>query len=239
MAKEKRGCIGIVIRGIGILLGVSVAFIIILVLVTLATLEPSESPDERSRFDGGQSRQSDSERDPKYKISEYTHAKTAAIKAEAARKAKSKPPDDSGRDPEHEIITYNSDGMTFGSFSAPRAEPPLRSSAIKAEAPRKSLCRDDANCWGKKFMYEANAPCILRIQARLLYDFDWKNWGLIERYPIMKWSDKEAGHIMYGGSALMVQNRYGAYEKHLYTCVYDTANERVISASVASMSSLQ
>ena len=94
-------------------------------------------------------------------------------------------------------------------------------------------CRQDAQCWGDKHHFDASYDCESYVEAQALYDHDWTNGWLDDKFPYWHWEDREAGIMTYTGSEVKFQNGFGAWQRMIYQCSYDTEIKTVVDIYVA------
>ncbi len=81
----------------------------------------------------------------------------------------------------------------------------------------------------------AAAYCQTAIEKKLTYRFKWTVGWTESKFPLV---NRRAGNIEIGGTALEVQNQYGAWQKMAYGCVYNPSRKTVSEVSIIPFSSL-
>lgn len=80
-------------------------------------------------------------------------------------------------------------------------------------------CEGDADCM---FGATGEINCKLAVERLARYDHDWTSWN---RFPLVRWKDKERGIIEAAGTNIKFQNGFGAYQKHVYACTYHLSTD--------------
>ncbi|WP_299132689.1 hypothetical protein [uncultured Amaricoccus sp.] len=104
------------------------------------------------------------------------------------------------------------------------APPPIRRPPGFAEA----TCRADLSCWGEEHARAAREQCPGEIERLAKYSARWTDGWLGVKFSHYRWSDKAAGVIAYLGDEIEFQNGFGAFQRHVYTCVYDPDADSVL-----------
>lgn len=109
--------------------------------------------------------------------------------------------------------------------SAPNPTPPPPDPAADA------ACRADIKCAGERYALSASVACRRALEARAKYAARWP-----DDYPTWtysEWRDETKRAIVYLGDRLQLQNGFGAWQNHIYSCTYDPDAERVIEVYLA------
>lgn len=112
--------------------------------------------------------------------------------------------------------------------------PPLTPEQAKAQAERRAAeeeaCKEDAVCMGGKFSRDAEGPCGRAVESLAKFDYKWTNGFGERKFTHFGWAHKEAGLLLFQGDSIQFQNGFGAFEHHIYECVFDPDNKRVVTA---------
>ena len=87
-------------------------------------------------------------------------------------------------------------------------------------------CRQDVDCWGKKYQIYAESACVPAIERQALYKHEWTDGFGESKLPFYSWDDEGQGTIIYEGSAIRFQNGFGAWRRMAYACYYRPAKEK-------------
>lgn len=105
-------------------------------------------------------------------------------------------------------------------------KPKLTPEQVKAQ---EEACRQSAQCTGRRFKGAAEAPCAHAVEALAKFDYKWTNGFGERKFTRYDWANKEAGLLLYQGDSIQFQNGFGAFQRHVYECVYDPGNKRVVT----------
>jgi hypothetical protein len=94
----------------------------------------------------------------------------------------------------------------------------------KGNAISDNLCRTDLRCWAGKNINSA-ILCREPIEKLTRFDFKWDDKFLEGKFSHFRWHNKAAGTVTYLGDKLLLQNKFGAYERMIYECDYDPIGE--------------
>lgn len=89
---------------------------------------------------------------------------------------------------------------------------------------------EDALCMGRKHVSDAEGPCGRAVESLAKFDHKWTNGFGERKFTHFGWADKEAGLLLFQGDSIKFQNGFGAFQHHIYECVFDPANKRVVTA---------
>ena len=103
----------------------------------------------------------------------------------------------------------------------------MREEADRIVKARKKLFDD-----GRIF---AGIYCAEQVEARARFGVQWTNGFLEQKFPVGQWQKETASEkiVLYMGDKVEFQNRYGTWEGHLYECLVDVKNEKILSVTVA------
>lgn len=125
---------------------------------------------------------------------------------------------------------------TLGQMMAPKP-PRLTPEQAKAQAEQRAAaeeaCKTDAVCMGRKVGHDAEGPCKRAVEALARYEFKWTNGFGERRFTRFAWADDEHRLLLFQGDAIQFQNGFGAYQHHVYECVFDPASKRVVTAEAS------
>lgn len=111
----------------------------------------------------------------------------------------------------------------------PALTPEQAKAQAEQQAAQDAACREDALCMGRKHVGDAEGPCGRAVEALAKFEHKWTN-GLGERkFTHFGWANKEAGLLLFQGDSIQFQNGFGAFQHHIYECVFDPANKRVVT----------
>ena len=81
----------------------------------------------------------------------------------------------------------------------------------------------------------AGIYCAEQVEARARFGARWTNGFLERKFPVAQWETETANKktVRYMGDRVEFQNRYGTWEGHLYDCLVDVTNEKILSVAVA------
>ena len=92
-----------------------------------------------------------------------------------------------------------------------------------------AACRQDLDCWGKKFKAKAEVKCEDGIEHLAKYSYKWTGGFLGQKFSLLRWKNQQAGIIIYIGDKIEFQNGFGAWQNYIYECDFDTNTETVLS----------
>ena len=109
-------------------------------------------------------------------------------------------------------------------------------------AAEEEACRVSRQCLAERLQaavransVDSRAQCQMLIESMARYDHDW-TYGVFEQwYSRVEWGAPNPGSqriIQYRGSALRLQNGFGAWSQVGYECEYDTQTRRAIDARI-------
>ena len=81
----------------------------------------------------------------------------------------------------------------------------------------------------------AGIYCAEQVEARARFGARWTDGFLEQKFPVAQWEKETADEkvVRYMGDKVEFQNRYGTWETHLYECLVDVKNEKILSVNVA------
>jgi hypothetical protein len=113
--------------------------------------------------------------------------------------------------------------------AAERARKEQEAAAAKA---KEEQCRQEITCWAEKHFVSASSSCRQAVEKLARYDFEWTD-GLIEpKFGRYRWKNVKNGVVTYIGDKIKLQNGFGAFQNHIYTCDYDTNLGVVVDAFI-------
>lgn len=123
--------------------------------------------------------------------------------------------------------------LYFISLCTGPAQPPIPSKTATPELTPEQIaaCRADIKCTGERKSTAAALACRPVMEAQAQYSVKWPDGLPIWFYS--EWRDVEKTAIVYLGDSLKLQNQFGAWENHIYSCTYDPDNDRVIEVFLA------
>lgn len=105
--------------------------------------------------------------------------------------------------------------------------PLARAEGLTGQAAEDAACRRDLDCWVNRHRPEAWGACSDAIERLGQYAARWTDGWAAIRFPGATWADQGAGTLRFFGGAIEFQNGFGAWQPHLYACVYDPAGGTV------------
>jgi hypothetical protein len=91
------------------------------------------------------------------------------------------------------------------------------------------VCQQDLTCWGDRHLVRATIECEPAIERLAKWQARWVDGALEPKFSRYGWSDKSKKFIRYGGDKLQLQNGFGAWQNHIYTCDYDPFSRAVLA----------
>ena len=109
---------------------------------------------------------------------------------------------------------------------AARAEVARQAAADKIVKARRKLLDD-----GRIF---ADIFCAEQVEARSRFSARWTDSFLENKFPVGQWQKETASEkiVLYMGDKIEIQNRFGAWQPHLYECLVDVRREKILSVNV-------
>jgi hypothetical protein len=101
---------------------------------------------------------------------------------------------------------------------------------LQAENEKQAACRNDLRCWAEAAFVSASIDCANAIQSLAKWDYEWTDGWSEPKLARFRWKDQAAGIVTYTGDKLKLQNGFGAWKHVTYSCDYDPATKRVVSA---------
>ena len=135
----------------------------------------------------------------------------------------------------NKIVFYFGLALAFTSIANGLPEPP-------AQNQNKELtCRESAICWGEKHRIKAETRCTRYIERMAYYGVEWTTGFLGDRmFYYWGWATlTDTSTLVYRGDSVKLQNRFGAYIPHIYTCYYKPDTETVVNVNLVEGRSLR
>ena len=109
---------------------------------------------------------------------------------------------------------------------AARAEVARQAAADKIVKARRKLL-DDGRIFAEVF-------CAEQVEARARFSARWTDSFLEDKFPVGQWQKETASEkiVLYMGDKIEIQNRFGAWQPHLYECLVDVRREKILSVNV-------
>lgn len=122
-----------------------------------------------------------------------------------------------------------SDPLTWQARQSSEADRQQRlAEAEQAEAARKiEECPKDLQCWADKNETAATVACRKEIQRLAKWQSEWTDGWTAPMFKQIAWADKKHARILYRGDRIKFQNGFGAWQNHVYDCIFDPAGEYV------------
>jgi hypothetical protein len=94
-------------------------------------------------------------------------------------------------------------------------------------------CKADVVCWGGKHAQKAWFDCKDAIERSAEFQIKWYDMGWLKhshQFTAMRWPNGVSGdRVVLVGDDLQVQNQFGAWQKRIFECDFDTKTSKVIS----------
>jgi len=110
------------------------------------------------------------------------------------------------------------------------AGPPPPKPPPPSPAERLAACGTDMPCVADALTARAAAPCRAKIEALAQYDARWQAGG--PAFTAAQWLDEEHTLIALAGDGLEMQNGFGGWFHHRYSCMYNLTTGRADFATV-------
>ena len=80
----------------------------------------------------------------------------------------------------------------------------------------------------------AEVFCAEQVEARARFSARWTDSFLEDKFPVGQWQKETASEkiVLYMGDKIEIQNRFGAWQPHLYECLVDVRREKILSVNV-------
>jgi hypothetical protein len=94
-------------------------------------------------------------------------------------------------------------------------------------------CAKDLSCWGERHILSATSACRPTVERLANFDAQWTDAWHEPKFSHYGWHDQEKGLIRYSGDRIKFQNGFGAFQPHVYRCVYDPYTKSVVSINAS------
>ncbi|OAM79645.1 hypothetical protein [Devosia elaeis] len=111
--------------------------------------------------------------------------------------------------------------------AAAEAERVAAAEAAAKEA-EQAECREELSCWAEEHLLAASFACDSEVERLARYDFEWTDGFLGMKFTHYRWRNQDSGIVTYIGDQIQFQNGFGAMQRHIYECDYDTVAERPV-----------
>lgn len=91
-------------------------------------------------------------------------------------------------------------------------------------------CIKDAVCTGQKLLISSGHDCQNRIEHLSRYSFKWTDGWFGQKFNLFAWKDSSKSSIIAFGDKIELQNGFGAWQNHIYTCEVRVSDGAVIDA---------
>ena len=118
-----------------------------------------------------------------------------------------------------------------GDYKAAKALKLDSNGYAKHKAAEEAACRNDLKCWAETNEKSASVRCIIAIQDRAKFEYDWIS-GAMPRFAQYAWVNKASGVISYRGDQIKLQNGFGVFSQHRYSCSYDPSKGEVTDVTI-------
>ncbi|MBH3308907.1 hypothetical protein MXB02_10000 [Pseudomonas mosselii] len=92
-----------------------------------------------------------------------------------------------------------------------------------------ATCKKDLQCWGDKQGIAAGVYCKDPVTKLGKYSARWTDGMLEPKFSRFRWLDQKAGTLTFIGDKIEFQNGFGAFQKHIYECDFNPANNQVLA----------
>ncbi len=104
--------------------------------------------------------------------------------------------------------------------------------AVAAVTDYRTACGTDGSCYlnNGDFKVYMTVNCSAAIERMAKYDFDWVTWD--DWFPKVVWADAEHTILKFSGDSIKLQNGFGAFIPHSYSCQVRTRDASVVSVEL-------
>lgn len=99
---------------------------------------------------------------------------------------------------------------------------------VAAKEAEQAECREELSCWAEEHLLAASFACDSEVERLARYDFEWTDGFLGMKFTHYRWRNQDNGIVTYIGDQIQFQNGFGAMQRHIYECDYDTVAERPV-----------
>jgi hypothetical protein len=92
-----------------------------------------------------------------------------------------------------------------------------------------AVCRADLQCWAEKKVVSASVYCKEPIERLAQYSSRWTDGTFDMKFSHYRWLNEKQGTVTYIGDKIEFQNGFGAFQKHIYECDLNPANDQVLA----------
>jgi hypothetical protein len=95
-----------------------------------------------------------------------------------------------------------------------------------------TACRASAQCWFGKHQADAEFECAKAVERLAQYQFEWTNsiFGK-SKFDRVGWANQDAGALLLAGSAIKMQNGFGAWRNMSYRCAFDSGTGNAVASA--------
>lgn len=74
----------------------------------------------------------------------------------------------------------------------------------------------------------ASVYCKASVERLAKYTSRWTDGTFETKFSRFRWLNKEQGTLTYIGDKIEFQNGFGAFQKHIYECDFNPANNQIL-----------
>jgi hypothetical protein len=127
------------------------------------------------------------------------------------------------------IAEYRSDLSAQRTSQQRVAAAQAKKDAEERARPVLERCGDDLDCVYEDARIDAQVYCRKQIERLAKFQSRWKTGLAAPMFTRIKWENQKEGVVTFIGDAIELQNGFGAWEPHIYSCTYNVRSKEVIS----------
>jgi len=108
--------------------------------------------------------------------------------------------------------------------SGGKSDKPDKKQVLADEA----ACRKSLQCAGDKYSISAGIYCKSQVERLAKYSSRWTDGTFEPKFSHFRWLNQEQGLITFIGDKIEFQNGFGAFQKHIYECDFNPANNQIL-----------
>jgi transcription elongation GreA/GreB family factor len=105
---------------------------------------------------------------------------------------------------------------------------PMVNAFLADQQAREAECRADLNCWGERFLIDANMACRAPVEGLSQYQFEWTDTVFEKKFDRWQRAAETPTVISYFGDRIKMQNGFGAWSSMIYRCDFDTEASLIV-----------
>lgn len=114
--------------------------------------------------------------------------------------------------------------VTFSMCSGGKSDKPDKKQVQADEV----ACRKNLQCAGDKYSISAGIYCKSQVERLAKYSSRWTDGTFEPKFSHFRWLNQEQGLITFIGDKIEFQNGFGAFQKHIYECDFNPANNQIL-----------